>query len=440
MPLIQTAPPAPAPIARREPEPSLDRVLVRLGDVDQAIARWKRRWPGLVHATELGRSREGRPIHLLRIGPGTAPPAGLPETLLLAGIHPREQQPTLGVLRFVEELLEARARHDPDHGDLLDRQVLWVVPAFNPDGKAWEQTHPDWRKNRAPLVGGAFGVDLNRNFMVRWGGARQLDPLWRTTTDNPSADIHEGEAPLSEPETRALVDFWNHRPNLRAFLDIHSPLREILSPSYLPTGDGLRYARLVAGMRSQQKTPYAGPTFRFEQTPPPGERNGNSGLTYHHAYYTRGIHGLNYEFSNPSRDQGVAGRYPSRADIDTEYVANARDAWLWFLRIAPTLPPAIPGTVRPLGPGTSMPAPSPGSVVRWSPPAFEGAVDWAVLVSPHPQAQVLSELRYAPFETPFTVRISPDAKPGARIPLVLHLWDRQRRHTERTFEITVGPR
>lgn len=447
MPLTPALPAPPAPAAAvgapaaastREPVPGPDRVLVRLSDVEQAIARWKRRWPDLVHASVLGTTREGRPIRLLRIGPGATPGPNLPETLLLAGIHPREQQPTLCLLRFVEELLEARQRHDIDDGDLLDRQVLWVVPAFNPDGKAWEERHPDWRKNRAPLGNGVFGVDLNRNFQVRWGGARQLDPLWRTTTDTPSADIHEGPAPLSEPETKALVDFWNQRPKLRAFLDIHSPLREILSPAYVPAGDGLRFARLIEGMRAAQATPYAGPNHRFEQTPPLGERTGNSGLTYHHAYYTRGIFGLNYEFSNPSKDQGVAGRYPSLADADREYAANARGAWKWFLRIAPTLPATLPGRVAPLGPESIRPAPAPGTVVRWTPPLFDGAVDWAVLTSPSPQVQILSEVRYAPFTIPFTVRIAPDAKPGARVPLVLHLWDRGRRHTERTFELTVG--
>jgi hypothetical protein len=422
----------------RQPVPAADRLLVRLVDLEKSLARWRETHPGLVHEEILGNSREGRPIRIWRIGPGQTPSEGLPEVLLLAGIHPREQQPTLGVLRFVDDLLALRRNNDTDHGDLLDKMVLWVVPAFNPDGKAWEQSHPDWRKNRAPLAFGEFGVDLNRNFSIRWGGARKLDPLWRTTTDTPSADIYEGTGPLSEPETRALAQFFARRPGMRAFLDIHSPLREILSPSYVPTGDGLRFARLIEGMRREQRDPYDGPTFRFEVDTPASERTGNSGLTYHHAYYKHGIFGLNFEFSNPAKDKGVAGRYPSAADADREYRLQAKGAWLDFLTAVPNLPTVRAGRVEIAGePRTTSPA-IPGATVGWHAPQLRGNVDWAVLVSGSAQVQVLSEVRYAPFDKPFTIRISPDAAPGTRFALELIVWDRARHRTVLPLALTVA--
>lgn len=410
------------------PPPPRSAVLIRLEDVEKTVARWRRTWPDLVHPDVLGTTRQGRPIRLVRLGPGKTAPEHLPETLLIAGIHPREQQPTLCLLRLAEELLAAHGK-DPSIGDLLDRQTLWIVPAFNPDGKAWEQDHPDWRKNRAPHPSGAVGVDLNRNFGVRWGGARALDPLWRATTDAPDADIFEGSAPLSEPETRALADFFERRPNLRAFVDLHSPLREILCPPYVPAGDGLRFARLIEGMRREQDVPYAGPTLRLEQTPPPAERAGNSGLTYHHAYYLRGVFALNVEIGTPSQARGVEGRYPARADVAREYDARVRGPLLDLLFHAPSLPPTRPGAVRALGPGRAVGPLAPGAVVGWFPPALDGRHDWAVLVSPRPEIQVLSEVRYAPFDQPFTLRVHPDARPGDVVPLTLVVWDRDRRRT-----------
>jgi len=427
--------PASAP---RERVPNPDRLLIRLADLDTALARWRKHHPGLVHETILGTSREGRPIRLWRIGPGIAPPEGLPEVLMLAGIHPREQQPTLGVLRFVDDLLAMRRANDIDHRDLLDKMVLWVVPAFNPDGKAWEQAHPDWRKNRAPHPSGEFGVDLNRNFAIRWGGARRTDPLWRTTTDTPAADIFEGMSPLSEPETKALATFLEQRKGMRAFLDIHSPLREILAPAYVPAGDGLRFARLVEGMRREQRDPYEGTNFRFETDTPAAERTGNSGLTYHHAYYKNGIYGLNFEFSNPAKDKGVAGRYPSGSDADQEYRTQAKDAWLAFLHKVPDLPAVRNGNVRRTSSARTTGPSAPGATVGLLPPALEGPADWAVLLSPTPHVQVLSELRYAPFEKPFTIRLSPEIKPGTVVPLELVVWDRARRRSVVPLTITVA--
>jgi protein MpaA len=105
----------------------------------------------------LGRSWEGRPIMVTRVGD----PAGIP-VLVVGSIHGNET----GGSAVARELM----RRSPRGID------LWVIPTLNPDGVA------------AGTRGNARGVDLNRNFPWRW---RPLD------------GVHEsGRAPLSERETR----------------------------------------------------------------------------------------------------------------------------------------------------------------------------------------------------------------------------------------------
>lgn len=113
----------------------------------------------------LGQSVEGRPLVARVHGPADAA-----ETLLvIASIHGSEPAGTPLV-----ERLEARLADD---ADLLRGKRLVVVPVANPDGFAKGE-----RFN-------AHGVDLNRNFPA----------------DNRVEHTTHGAAPLSEPESRALM-------------------------------------------------------------------------------------------------------------------------------------------------------------------------------------------------------------------------------------------
>jgi predicted deacylase len=124
----------------------------------------------------LGHSAEGRAISVASLGTG-------PRTLLLIGtIHGDEPQGEDVIARLLKDL-EANPA-------LLGDTRLVAVPVANPDGKA--------RRTR----GNARGVDLNRNFPMRWA---------------PSAPgrTFGGPFPLSEPESRlllALID--REKPNL----------------------------------------------------------------------------------------------------------------------------------------------------------------------------------------------------------------------------------
>ena len=399
--------------------------LLTFAQIEQRIAGWKAKYPDLVEISTLpGKTREGRSIPLVRIGK-----PGQPELMWLSGIHPREQQPAYCTLRFLDEELAA---------GWTSGRCLWYVPMFNVDGKLWEETHKDWRKNRVPNPDGSFGVELNRNFPIRWGGGREKDTTWNDSTARPGADIFEGLAALSEPENQALDAFFAAHPNLRAFMDIHSPLREILFPAHSIAPDHARYLKIVTGMQKRQSdSPYSITKSKPGSEPAPGVRGGNSGLTYTHSYYSYGIYGFNFEISIPSKTKGVAGRYPSEREVAKEYETNVKEAWRFWLEMAGELPLAKSGALKLEGSGTTDKPLTPGATLGWTPPQINGMWSYAILTSQNPAIVVPSEYRNFPLQNPFTIQVMPDAKPGASVPMTLHLWDSERRHSIYKFRLEI---
>ncbi|MFG0318502.1 MAG: DUF2817 domain-containing protein, partial [Planctomycetota bacterium JB042] len=141
--------------------------------------------PASRDAIEIGRSVEGRPVELLLRGD----PDG-DGVLLLATIHGDEAAGTPLLRRLADEL---RAAPEKARG----RRVA-LVPVANPDGLAAGR-----RTN-------ARGIDLNRNFP-----AGNFDP-----------SLRHGAAPLSEPESRALLELLRRERPVRV-VSLHQPLAQI---------------------------------------------------------------------------------------------------------------------------------------------------------------------------------------------------------------------
>ena len=117
---------------------------------------------------EFGKSVKGVPLLVKRRGA----PAGIP-VLVIGVIHGDE---TAGL--EVMDLLDTMG--------LSPKIDLWLVRSMNPDGQA-AQT----RQN-------ANGVDLNRNFPVRWAPSGTVG-YWQ----------YAGQSAASEPETQAIVRLGN---------------------------------------------------------------------------------------------------------------------------------------------------------------------------------------------------------------------------------------
>lgn len=120
--------------------------------------------------------------------------------LLLGGIHGDELSAVSIVFQWMKRMSSDRAQ--PFH---------WrVVPCLNPDGVL---QRPATRVN-------SRGVDLNRNFLTPDWKADALAYWERRTRRDPRR--YPGEAPLSEPESRWLVEAIKaFRPD--AIVSIHAP-------------------------------------------------------------------------------------------------------------------------------------------------------------------------------------------------------------------------
>jgi murein peptide amidase A len=131
----------------------------------------------------VGRSVSGREIAAQSFGGGAAC------VLVFGAIHGDEPGAAEACVRFCDALA-----HDPPATRVI------VVPIANPDGLARNRKNND------------RDVDLNRNFDAR---------NWRREH---AAGYFPGDAPLSEPESRALAELIAvEKP--RAVVSLHQPLR-----------------------------------------------------------------------------------------------------------------------------------------------------------------------------------------------------------------------
>jgi hypothetical protein len=395
-------------------------------EIAARLAELERRHPERLSRASLGKTWEGRDIPLLKVSDHAARDEDEPEILLMAGIHPREQQPQICLMNLLEELLDGYGK-DERLTRLVDGREIWILPVLNVDGKVYDMKNGNgrdkgagWRKNRRPHPGGGpAGVDLNRNFPVRWGGS----------SDEEKSEVFEGPHPLSEPESRALAKFFDERP-LRAFVDLHSSMKAIFHPGYLIGPEHDRYTALTRRMRELQQDPYAVTRPDRDADPPVGQRPGNTGLTHAWGYYTRGVYSFIFEIAGK-------GFYPDPEEIHREYRANVREPLLYLLEACADLPPAGRGTAT-LTSARLDRRLTPGQTAGWT-PSVEGACDYGVLVSEDPALQVLSEFRVFPVKAGFTVTVSKKAKPGQAVPVLLYLWDRERRLSVVRTSLTVEP-
>jgi len=172
----------------------------------------------------IGESHEGRKIGMLNIKGRNA----TRQVALVGGTHAREWIAE-GVLLWTLGCITELYGRDKNLTQIIDSLDLYISPCYNPDGYTYCRDYDHlWRKNRRDNGDGTFGVDQNRNWDIDWGKTYSAkDPY---TSHDPSSLVYCGPGPLSEPETRAMHDFFKNHPDLAAVLDFHNPLNGFLRP------------------------------------------------------------------------------------------------------------------------------------------------------------------------------------------------------------------
>ena len=225
--------------------------------LDEMVAAY----PNLVSIVNAGTSIQGRVIRGIRI---SRYPTGtvLPAFIFTGTLHAREWASTMTTMWIADQFVENNTI-DPRIAAVLDSAEVFVFPVQNPDG--YEYTWATggnrlWRKNRRLISGTTYGVDLNRNWGLGWGGSG--------SSGTTSSDTYRGTAAFSEPESVGMRDFVIAHPNLVGHIDFHSYSQLWLWPwSYTTTASPDQTALAAVGIPMQtaikainQKTYTAGPS------------------------------------------------------------------------------------------------------------------------------------------------------------------------------------
>uniref|UniRef100_A0A182PLQ5 Zinc carboxypeptidase A 1 n=1 Tax=Anopheles epiroticus TaxID=199890 RepID=A0A182PLQ5_9DIPT len=204
--------------------------------MDQQVAQY----PNILSGSVYGKSYEGRDLKVLKL----SQKAGNPGIFIEANIHAREWISSATATWLLNELLTS---NNPAVQDLAQNYDWYFIMVANPDGLTYSKTtNRQWRKTRQPVNSLCVGTDPNRNFGYKWmnGGASSV----------PCSDTFAGLTAFSEPETRAMADYYaTIADKIKIQFSFHSYGQYLLTPfgysgAPLPANDAdlQRIARVTA--------------------------------------------------------------------------------------------------------------------------------------------------------------------------------------------------
>jgi hypothetical protein len=177
------------------------------GGIRDQLYAAARRNPQLVKLEVLGHTEQGREIIAVKLTQGArgVPDGSRPAALYSSTQHAREWISTEVNRRLMNHYIDGWRANDREIRKLLQTTELWFILVANPDGYQYTFEHERlWRKNLRDNNGDGQtqvgdGVDPNRNFPNHWGYDEE------GSSSIQSSDTYRGPAPLSEPETQAMV-------------------------------------------------------------------------------------------------------------------------------------------------------------------------------------------------------------------------------------------
>jgi hypothetical protein len=177
------------------------------GGIRDQLYAAARKSPQLVKLEVLGHTGQGREIIAVKLTQGAQeqPDGSRPAVLYSSTQHAREWISTEVNRRLMNYYIDRWRANDRAVRKLLQQTELWFILVANPDGYQYTFDHERlWRKNLRDNNGDGQtqvgdGVDPNRNFPNHWGYDEE------GSSSIQSSDTYRGPAPMSEPETQAMV-------------------------------------------------------------------------------------------------------------------------------------------------------------------------------------------------------------------------------------------
>lgn len=225
-----------------------------LSELYTELSHFNDSFPDLIDYTSIGLSYENNTIPLIVLTNENIEESLKGKTYWVAHHHAREQISIEHTIRTIRDLVNGYNTLDQNIGKLLDQTIIYFIVTLNPDSLDYVLYNDPWqRKNMRPIdddndgtfdedgpndvdndgyvsiysaayEGGGWelwyegndedndgeidedsggGVDLNRNYPIHWND----NSCDSGCTSNTLDEDYQGISPLSEKETKALVDF-----------------------------------------------------------------------------------------------------------------------------------------------------------------------------------------------------------------------------------------
>ena len=213
------------PLTAKMDFPAKDAAFHNYDEMTTKLRDLTTRHSGISRMQSIGKTVEGRDIWNVEISGNLAQAETLPAVVFMGGHHAREHLSVELPIYYIEYLLTEYANGNPRIKRLVDSRDIHIIPLVNADGAEYDisnGSYKAWRKNRANVGRGSYGVDLNRNYGFGWGGAG--------ASTSPSSDTYRGPQAFSEPESIAIKNFIEQHENITILLSFHTFSELILYP------------------------------------------------------------------------------------------------------------------------------------------------------------------------------------------------------------------